>query len=468
MKPIRPLIVVLLAAAGLAHAGYCEDPAESRSSVPVLPEVGRIGASALFDGMSAGNGLDQLGQLAREAVAASADARGAEHASLAAAQDLKQTESGRATSIVLGGALGVGQSRVGDSTQGVGGTGQASLSVSAPLYDGGRVDQLTHYRRRLLDASTGGIATSRERAVKEAAAAVIDRNRYRLQLRVYQQYVAKLACLAQSLEAIVARDRGRASELVQARKGQRQAEIARDEAVAALRQIDARLRLMVAGNVLPWGAVGVPLLELPDLARVSDDIASSAEVRQLGLQAEAQESLARATQAEGSPQLRWQVGANAGRAAQVNSSAWNAGVTLNYTLDDGGAIAAGARAAQERASAARRAQEALVTERAKLAGTYHDAARTSFQRANHYAGVLSDSDQVRNATYEQWSKLGRRSLFDLMSAEAEHYQLRVAYVNALHDGFQASLQLRATGAGLLPWLAPELAAGPGEAAVPRR
>ena len=104
----------------------------------------------------------------------------------------------------------------------------------------------------------------------------------------------------------------------------------------------------------------------------------------------------------------------------------------------------------------------------KTASTYHDAARTSFLRVNHYAGVLADSDQVRNSTYEQWSKLGRRSLFDLMSAESEHYQLRVAYINALHDGFQATLQLRASGAGLLPWLAPEMAAATTDAASPRR
>jgi len=456
------VLAVLATSAAQAAAGYCEDPAESRASVPTLPEVGRIGPSALFDGMSAGNGLEQLGQLAREAVGASADARGAEHNRSAAVEDLKQSEAGKAPNVSLGGGLGLGQTRVGQTTQGVSGTGSASVSVSAPLYDGGRLDRLGDYRKRLIDASDQGLSSSRERAVREALTTVIDRNRYRLQLRVYQQYVAKLSCLAQSLEKIVAQDRGRSSELLQARKGLRQAEISRDEAVASLRQTDARLRLIVAGNVSPWGAVGVPLLQVPDLPQVLGEIDRSPEVRQLRLQADAQESLARATQAEGSPQVRWQVGANTGRAAQTNSTAWNAGLTLAYTLDDGGAIAAGTRAAVERAAAARRAQEALVTERSKLAGTYHDAARTAFQRANHYAGVLADSDQVRNATYEQWAKLGRRSLFDLMSAESEHYQLRVSYVNALHDGFQAAMQLRATGAGLLPWLAPELS----EAAPP--
>jgi adhesin transport system outer membrane protein len=48
--------------------------------------------------------------------------------------------------------------------------------------------------------------------------------------------------------------------------------------------------------------------------------------------------------------------------------------------------------------------------------------------------------------------LGKRSLFDLMSAESDHFNLRVAYVNALHDGVIASAQLRSLGSGLVTWL----------------
>ena len=281
------------AASAAQAAGYCEDPNEARSGVPVLPEVGRIGPSALFDGMSAGNGLDQLGSLAREAVAGSAEVRGGEHSRQAASWDLKSTEAGQSPTLQLGGGLGVGQSRVDGHTQGASGTGSASLTLSAPLYDGGRLDQQGQYRKRLLESSGSGLLSVREKAVRETLATVLDRNRYRLQLRVYQQYVAKMSCLTQSLERIVAQDRGRASELVQARKGQRQAEISRDEAVAALRQADARLRLMVGGNVAPWGAVGVPLLELPPLQQVLEEIQSSPEVRQLRLQADARSSAGR-------------------------------------------------------------------------------------------------------------------------------------------------------------------------------
>jgi len=69
--------------------------------------------------------------------------------------------------------------------------------------------------------------------------------------------------------------------------------------------------------------------------------------------------------------------------------------------------------------------------------------------------VLKDSDKVRSYTFQQWSQLGRRSLFDVMSAESDHFNLRIAYVNALHDGYQANAQLRSMGSGLVNWLAPD-------------
>jgi outer membrane protein TolC len=59
---------------------------------------------------------------------------------------------------------------------------------------------------------------------------------------------------------------------------------------------------------------------------------------------------------------------------------------------------------------------------------------------------------VRNFTLQQWQQLGKRSLFDVMGAEAEHYNLRITYVNALHDGQQLNASLLSLGGGLLAWL----------------
>ena len=66
--------------------------------------------------------------------------------------------------------------------------------------------------------------------------------------------------------------------------------------------------------------------------------------------------------------------------------------------------------------------------------------------------MLRSSEQVRSATIQQWQQLGRRSLFDVMGAEAEHYALRVAYVNALFDLQQLNANLLALGRGVGEWL----------------
>ena len=39
-----------------------------------------------------------------------------------------------------------------------------------------------------------------------------------------------------------------------------------------------------------------------------------------------------------------------------------------------------------------------------------------------------------------------------MSAEADHYNLRVQYINALHDGGQLNAMLTSLGGGLTQWL----------------
>jgi outer membrane protein, adhesin transport system len=59
---------------------------------------------------------------------------------------------------------------------------------------------------------------------------------------------------------------------------------------------------------------------------------------------------------------------------------------------------------------------------------------------------------VRNFTLQQWQQLGRRSLFDVMGAEGDHYNLRISYVNALIDGQQLNANLLSLGRGVNEWL----------------
>jgi outer membrane protein TolC len=82
----------------------------------------------------------------------------------------------------------------------------------------------------------------------------------------------------------------------------------------------------------------------------------------------------------------------------------------------------------------------------------HEQASTAFDQARRIAQVLRDSDRVREFTLQQWQQLGRRSLFDVMAAEGDHYNLRISYVNALYDAQEADALMVSLGAGLKTWL----------------
>ena len=60
------------------------------------------------------------------------------------------------------------------------------------------------------------------------------------------------------------------------------------------------------------------------------------------------------------------------------------------------------------------------------AADLHEQAEAAQDRLRRLSDVIRSSDQVRNATIQQWQRLERRSLFDVMGAKAEHYALRVA------------------------------------------
>ncbi len=393
-----------------------------------------------------------LASLVREAVARSADVRGAVHGSRAAQLDLQQTQASGQPNLALAGSLGLSQSRIADTTQSEGRNANLTLALSAPLYDSGRLDALTRYQRHLADGSDLGLVATRERVVRDALATSLERLRYLRQLRVYDLYVGQMQCLVGLLEQVVELDRGRGSELVQARKALRQAELSRGDMTALLRQTEARLVRLVGAVELPEALAVTLLRPVPPLDAVLGEIDDSPEVRQLAQQVAALDQYARVVRAESGPQVRWQVGATQARQPHVTTAGWNAGLTLGLTLADGGAAGFGTDAAVERAEVARRQHEAAVEERIRQAAQWHDAATSAQTRAARVAELLRDSDQLREATYEQWARMGRRSLFDLISAETDYYQLRLAQVNAQHDAYAAVVQLRGLGAGVLPWL----------------
>ena len=333
---------------------------------------------------------------------------------------------------------------------------RASLTVSQLLYDGGRTDRLTDWRTQMAESARQGSLSVREQLALSTVALALERSRLRQHVLVYGQYVRKMGCLVEALDTIVKADRGRASELVQARKSLQQAELSQAQAQSQSRQIDVRLRRLVGDGLPGVEGLSTVLLQVPELQQLVADVERSSEVAQLSAQATAAQSYAQAVAAGAKPQLSWAVtgGARAGTGGNTGNARagdYSLGLTINLPLLSPG-LAPASSAAQKRADAAAAQRAEGVEVRRFRVAEVHEQTLASFDRLRRAGALLRDTDLLRNFTLQQWQQLGRRSLFDVMATEGEHYNLRISYVNALHDGQQLNALLLSLGRGVNEWL----------------
>lgn len=459
-KPTRLALAATAAMAALAlcptlSQAYCDDVEGTREGFAATQALSRPDPARVEAGKR------ELRELVDTAVRVSAETRAAEHTRLAAGYDLDQTKASAKPQISLQTMVGGGKYVTRGVDFGIGGQGNTGLTMTGPIYDGGRNAAQVGFREQLLAASGSALSAKQEQVAHESLLAVLERIRLRYQLQIHEQHIAKLSCLTGLVDRVVQADKGRASELVQARTGLYQAEVARDELRTAVRQSDAKIRRLLGDSPADWRDIAFAVREPPPLAQALQAVMDNPEVRQLQQQADAQVRLAESVAAEASPQVKFQMGYNAVRPADyVNYKSWSAGLTLNYTLFDSGINQAARGAARERALAARQSVDQMVADRTKDVNISFDAANGAFRRAARLVDVIRDSNKVRNATYTQWAQLGSRSLFDLISAENEHKQLGLLHASTLFDGLVAASQVRTAGGGMLPWVAPDLVPAP--------
>jgi outer membrane protein TolC len=445
---------LLLAAATLAWpaAARCVD-----EDTPVAAGSAAAPAAAPVDPRAT------LQVLVREALERSNAVGASRLLAEAALFDVEETRSGKSPQIGLSAGFGPSGLRQNGVSQDSPMQAHASLSVSQLLYDGGRTDRMTDWRTQLAESARLGNLSAREQLALQTVSLALERSRYRQHVVVYGQYVRKMACLVEALETIVRADRGRASELVQARKSQQQAELSQTQAQSQARQVDVRLRRLVGDGLPAVEGLGSVLLAVPELPQLVAEVEQSAEIGQVTAQAAAAAHYARAVEAGGKPQISWSfngggtsgvgTGAIAADSSVGNSrtTSYGLGVAVNIPIYSPGLVPASSAARKRAEAAALQRADALESRRFRVAEVYEQTV-SSFDRARRVGAVLRDSDQLREFTLQQWQQLGRRSLFDVMGTESEHYNLRVQYVNALHDGEQMNANLLSLGRGVLAWL----------------
>ena len=383
----------------------------------------------------------------------------------AAEFEIEEARAAKALQASLSGGLGPGGTRGNGVNEMAALQVRASLTVSQLLYDGGRTDRLTDWRTQIAESARQGNLSAREQLALSTVALALERSRFRQHVLVYGQYVRKMGCLVEALDTIVKADRGRASELVQAKKSLQQAELSQAQAQSQSRQIDIRLRRLVGDGLPGVEGLSTVLLRVPELQQLVADVEQSSEVAQISAQATAAQSYAQAVAAGAKPQLSWAVtggarastggnsgnSGNSGNRGSGRAGDYSLGLTINVPLLSPG-LAPASSAAQKRADAAAAQRAEAVEARRFRVAEVHEQTLASFDRLRRAGALLRDTDQLRNFTLQQWQQLGRRSLFDVMATEGEHYNLRISYVNALHDGQQLNALLLSLGRGVNEWL----------------
>ncbi|HLL10864.1 MAG TPA: TolC family protein [Rubrivivax sp.] len=438
-----------LLGAPAAAASCVDEDRVAAEAPPVAPGEPRAGAVPADPRAT-------LSALVQDAVARSHAVGASKLLSEAALDDVEEARAARAIQASVGGGVGPGGSRTVGVSENSAAQVRATLNVSQLLYDGGRSDRLADWRAQLAESARWGLLTVQEQLALSTVALSLERSRYRMTAQVFRGHVRKMSCLVEALDTIVRTDRGRASELVQAKKSMQQAELALSQTQHATRQVEVRLRRLVGDGLPSTEGLSTVFGKLPDLAKLVADVERSREINQLDAQAAAARRYADAVAAGGKPQLSWNMAGNAaagagGSQGSTRSGSYSVGLTVNVPLLSPG-IEPASNAARKRAQAAQlQRADALETRRFRVAEV-HEQAQAALDRAQRVAEVLRNSEQVRNFTLQQWQQLGKRSLFDVMGAESDHFNLRVAYVNALHDVQQLNAQMLSLGTGVSEWL----------------
>jgi adhesin transport system outer membrane protein len=384
--------------------------------------------------------------LVARALEASPDIREARAKWLASQHDIDtakgerwpQVQVGVATpSTTFGGADNLPSSKAG-----------ANISVTTPVWDWGRIGSTVDSRTQTANASFEALEQARQTVAFDTLNALTELRRNQANLELSEAYVKRMSQLVSMLGQITERDKGRASELTQAKARRLQAVASRDQFAARLREIRLSLAKLVGEEVsippnLQWDMDRVQLQQALDAA------ADHPALRQARAEAKAATLYADSVKAARLPQVNWYVSKSTQPDAFGNRQPWSTNIGLQWNAFQGGSGDAAQRAAYERANAGEQRAQAATHDleyRLRTSAEQRDAA---FMRASEYGQLIKESDQVRSIFFEQWYHLGRRTLLDVLIAENEHYSNQVAQVNNRFDGEAADLRMRADAALLL-------------------
>lgn len=328
-----------------------------------------------------------------------------------------------------------------------------NFALTTTLFDWGRARRTVESRSQLADAADSAVQAQLESSAYDVTSNLVELAKQRIVVETSQRYVDRMAELVKMLEGIVAVDTGRVSELSQARARLLQAEASRSTADSKSRDIEIALHRMVGDRALPslpgsqyWD------IRLPELTGMLAASLHHPGVLQAKASARSGDIQADAVRSALLPQVNWVLSKDTGDGIHGRESAWQTGVTLSWSAFRGGSGRASEQAARRRAQAGWMAAEQQVQDLEYRIRAANQDARSLADRAELYRRLSLESEKIREAFYEQWYHLGRRTLLDVLSSESEHYNNQIGEVSSRFDGYQAVVRQYASAGTLLVWL----------------
>lgn len=327
-----------------------------------------------------------------------------------------------------------------------------SVSVSTPVFDWGKIRAGLKSAKESLNSTALAVKEAREQIAYSTTTELLNLSRYRESLRVASKYADRMHELVNMLSQIADADRGRASELTQARARLLSALASRDQ---LQHQYDATMiklvRLLGGRPETPAGlhwndGMIAGKTALDALAVHPTLLRNEAEARAADAQAES-------IKAAGLPQLNWVVSKSTAKDSYGEEDAWYTGLNVEWSAFSGGSERAARQAALAKARAAR---EKTQTSRLELEYQIQNMLETrdsSIKRAGDYERLSVETDKVRLMFYEQWYHLGKRTLLDVLTAESDHFNNQISAINNRFDGYVGNLAIMYNAGILLNWLA---------------
>lgn len=332
------------------------------------------------------------------------------------------------------------------------GSGGINLAVSTMVYDWGRLDNTIDSRKKLAVAADESLAAEMENTGYEVVTILIEMGKQHIIVDLSQQFANRMEELVKMLAGIVAVDQGRASELTQAKARLLQAQALRDAAEAKVRDAQINLRKLVGERPIPIPRSKEWNIGLTQLEGLLDASKEHPTIRQAIAQAESAELQAEAVRASGLPQLNWIISKNTAEDSIGNEQPWQTNLSVTWGAFRGGSTRAAERAALQRADASRQETEQQRQDLEFRIRTADNDARTQLERAELYRELSVESDRIRDAFFQQWHHLGKRTLLDVLTAENDHYGNQVSEISNRFEGYQSIVRQYASAGTLARWL----------------